>query len=76
MYLFSLLRSTILAFGRHNDEKSQPKQKVVIVSLDLFALFAHRHWQIGRLDKRSIGLDGVRVAANVEFAAAIPLNGL
>jgi hypothetical protein len=30
--------------------------------------------QIGRLDKR--GLDGVQVAANVEFAAAIPLNGL
>jgi hypothetical protein len=27
-------------------------------------------------DKRSIGLDGVQVAANVEFAAAIPLNGL
>jgi len=32
--------------------------------------------QIGRLDKRSIGLDGVQVAANVEFAAAIPLNAL
>jgi hypothetical protein len=30
--------------------------------------------QIGRLDKR--GLDGVQVAANVEFAAAIRLNGL
>jgi hypothetical protein len=55
------LRSTILTFGRHNDEKSQPKQKVVMVSLDLFA---HRHWQIGRLDKRSIGLDGVQVSAN------------
>jgi hypothetical protein len=24
--------------------------------------------QIGRLEKRSIGLDGVQVAANVEFA--------
>jgi hypothetical protein len=23
-----------------------------------------RHWQIGRLDKRSIGFDGVQVAAN------------
>jgi hypothetical protein len=33
-------------------------------------------WQIGRLEKRSIGLDGVQVAANVEFAAAIAFNVL
>ena len=33
-------------------------------------------WQIERLEKRSIGFDGVQIAANVEFAAAIPLNVL
>jgi hypothetical protein len=50
------LRRTVLAFGRHNDEKSQPKLKVVIVSLDLFALLRIPIRQIERLEKRSIGL--------------------
>ena len=42
-----------------------------MVSLDLFA---HRHWQIGRLDKRSIGLNAGVASVSRSGAACFSLG--
>ena len=61
-------------FGQNlNFQETFPAKSAAIVTENVYkhTFFCQK---IGRLEKRSIGFDGVQVAANVEFAAAIPLN--